>query len=119
MRSMKNRAGMTLLEVVVGLVVFAIGVLPLLLAHTRAANTSRVRAMAVAHALLKGEASLLFETGMEPPATRTVALDGRTYVVGYSCACDTVPAFWRLHVALGDDTLARLAGALHALERAP
>lgn len=110
---MRRCSGVSLLEVLVGLAVFSIGVLPMLLAQTRAANTARYRGLVVAEAILAGECRLLYETGARPPLVRAVTLDGREYQIRFACDADSPLAVWRMRVVCSGDTLGRLGGLVY------
>ena len=70
----RHNAGMTLVEVLVGMTVFAVGVLPLVLALGKASNASQVRDLYSAYALLEGEVDVIYRTGSLPEARRSVQL---------------------------------------------
>ncbi|MBD3242908.1 MAG: prepilin-type N-terminal cleavage/methylation domain-containing protein [Chitinivibrionales bacterium] len=102
--------GMTLVEVLVGMTVFAVGVLPLLLVLGRAGNAAKVRDLCVAQALLEGELSIMESSGALPEAERSLNVSGRKYIV--RCVVDTVEgcAQWCVRVERSGRSIGELRG---------
>lgn len=103
------------MEVLVGMTVFAVGVLPLLLVLARAGSAARTRDLFASFALLQGELEIIEAAGVLPEPERTLFLSGREYLI--RCDVDTVDgqAQWRLEVHRDGKSITELHGLL-ALE---
>lgn len=110
--------GVTLVEVLIGLVVFVGIALPLFQFQARLGNTGQVRDLYAAYALLRGESQVLYANGELPPASREVALNGIGYVVRCTHERDSQVVSWTMSVEKGEKRIAGITGLLYAPEGA-
>jgi Tfp pilus assembly protein PilV len=84
-RTIKSAEGMTLLEVLVGIVILMIIAVPLLSFTITAAKASKTDDQRIAYALLRGEAEIMYKKRIVPSRGLSVDIKG----IKYSLSCTT------------------------------
>ena len=112
-----REGGLTLVECLVGLTVFAAGVLPLLLVQGRLSGASLAQDLCAAHTLLRGEVEVLYCTGKLPHPARSVVVGGRRYELVCGSTPDSAAVLWRMTVSREGRRVAGLEGLLASEQR--
>lgn len=114
MRSIKSEEGMTLLEVLVGIVILMVIAVPLLSFTITAANTSKVNDLHIAYALLRGESEIMYQKQVVPSKNLSVNIGGIVYLL--SCSTDNKDSdvvSWSMNVKKINKFIAGTKGLLY------
>jgi len=113
--SIKNSKGMTLIEVLVGIAILMVAVIPLLGFYTRISHSARVQNNRIAYALLRGETEIMYKKHQLPDHERSIMIDGMTYKI----SCDVAKTAgnlveWSMKVGKGSKDIAAISGLLYS-----
>lgn len=109
-RMIRSERGYTLLEVLIGFVLFMAVLFPSILLLVRFTGDATTTNQLVALEMLRGELSVFKNTGQLPPSRTPHELNSGTY----SVRCDTTShdsvVQWKISVFRNQDSLASIAG---------
>ncbi len=110
----RRERGLTLVESVVGLVVFVVVVIPVMQFAGRLATSSKGADLQAAYAILKGECDVIYGVRRLPmPQEREIAVDGRQYILKCAHHPDTGLVSWTMAVRKDEKTIAGMSGLVY------
>ncbi len=116
-KSSKNRAhivkaqkGYTLVEVLVGLAIFSIVVIPLLSFSTKMAFSTKAKDLQIAYTLLKGECDIIYKNHTLPIKRREVKIGEIVYSIVCDYEQDSVLTSWILSIEKKKNVVTQIKG---------
>jgi hypothetical protein len=113
MKRLNSNRGLTLVEALIGLFIFVSIFLPLFRFAGPTANSSKVKDLKIACAILRGECEIMYKNHETPPKKRKVVIDKSTYDVEFDSKRDSMIVDWTLRVKRAGKQIAGLHGFLY------
>jgi hypothetical protein len=106
-------SGVTLVEALIGLVVFMCLIVPLIRFAGSSAEASRVKDLKIASALLRGECAVMYKNQKMPVLQRIVTIDKSSYEISFASVSDSILADWSMSVKRDGKPIADVRGLLY------
>ncbi len=115
-KSITAKKGFTLVEVLTGLAIFSVSILPLITITSKAAFSTKTRDLQTAYTLLKGECDIIYKNHILPPKKRDVKIGNFTYRIICDYEKDSVLTSWVLYVEKKKNVIAYIKGLVYIPE---
>lgn len=105
-----RNSGYSLVEVMIGMSIFLVVIIPLLTYSTKTAFNTKASDLQIAYALLKGESDVIYSNNSLPPPEQEIKVGVRTYKICFHCTQDSLVTTWDLKVKKKNKTIAKIKG---------
>ncbi len=109
-RDFHSITGYTLTELLVGLAIFIVILLPLMTFSSKIAFSTKSKDLQVAYTLLKGECDVIYKNHMLPEENREIKVGNIIYMVVCDYEKDSVLTSWELSVNRKKNKIAKIKG---------
>jgi hypothetical protein len=106
-------SGVTLVEALIGLVVFMAIIMPLIRFAGSSQEAAKVKDLKIACALLRGECAVMYKNQKTPGPQRFVTIDKSVYEISFASAKDSILADWSMGVKKNGIFIAGVHGLLY------
>jgi hypothetical protein len=112
----KERAansGVTLVEALIGLIVFMCLIIPLIRFAGSSTESAKIKDLKIACALLRGECAVMYQNRKMPISQRFMTIDKSVYEISFDSVHDSVMADWSMAVKKNGKPIAGVHGLLN------
>jgi hypothetical protein len=113
MKRKRADGGVTLVEALIGLVIFVSIAIPLIRYAASSANSGKVIDLKIASAILHGECAVMYKNQKLPLPQRFVTINNAVFEISSTAEKDSVMANWSITVKKAGKSIAGVHGLLY------